>query len=88
MKFIVQRSSDPGSGNSPCDGAIKQKIKFASRAQIGPRIDQFDDVWTIEIESLESLIMDFINREDSVIIYEPFAYELPTIEIYDENPDY
>jgi len=87
MKFIVQRSSDPGSDNSPCDGAIKQKIKFASRAQIGPRIDEFGDAWTIEIESLESL-MDFIKRNDSVIIYEPYFYELPTIEIYDENPDY
>ncbi len=88
MKFIVNRSSDYGSTDEqPCDGAIKEKIKFVSRAQISLRNSPFDDVWTIEIETLESL-MNFIKRNDSVIIYEPYAYELPTIEIYDENPDY
>jgi len=88
VKFIVERTSDYGSSSAPpCDGATRQTVNFVRRAPISLRKEESEELWVIEVGNLESL-MDFVKQNGNVIISEPYFYELPTLEIHDENPDY
>lgn len=65
MTFIVRRASILSDNKSPCDEAMQETI-------IRKRDNKPIIVWTVKINSLDSLIA-FCEKYDSVIIWNYYA---------------
>ena len=72
MKFIVKRTSGRyiEDETSPCENAV---------------VDNEEEGWVIEINSIEELL-SFVEKCSDEIIISPKAYnsEMPCLEIYDD----
>ena len=80
MKFIIHRTNDWGWTNDnpdpKCPGTIKEKL---------PKHNWEEEVYTIEINSLEELMKLKEDLNEPLIIFDgnDYDFSLPILEIYD-----
>ena len=80
MKYIIHRTNDWSRINEnpdpKCPGAIKEKL---------PKYHWEEEVYTIEINSLEELMKLREDLNEPLIIFDgnDYGFSLPVLEIYD-----
>lgn len=80
MEFLVKRTSTQWDDIKPCEEALRKQ--YIEKHDQG---DKVVDAWSLEIDSMESLMM-FIKKYGEVVLMERDYFseaDIPVLEIYD-----